>query len=233
MCIRDRGIFAKDITYRILEELTGYIGDLKEGALLASSHHMRVLIELFATVEAIVIDTKNDHKKSYLKRYIRFHEIVYYKIYHQHEGTILELPEEISYKYFKEYAELPDELLSIFNKKRKDQLVQMQTWRGDCSIKDLLEQLPHRKEHLKNYDHLCLFTHCSPLVKYYKTQLFPEFKSSDENMLPITLRYAVDIFIHLKSVPFSDESTIKRLQDVFLSVAPSLVPKLNLSLIHI
>ena len=139
-----------------MEELTGYIGDLKEGALLASSHHMRVLIELFATVEAIVIDTKNDHKKSYLKRYIRFHEIVYYKIYHQHEGTILELPEEISYKYFKEYAELPDELLSIFNKKRKDQLVQMQTWRGDCSIKDLLEQLPHRKEHLKNYDHLCL-----------------------------------------------------------------------------
>lgn len=59
----DHGIFSKQIIYKLMEHLLGYIGSVKESAFSASRNHMRTLLELFATTVIIDIDSKNNYKK--------------------------------------------------------------------------------------------------------------------------------------------------------------------------
>lgn len=217
----DEGIFSKQIIYRILEELLGCIGCLKEGAFRASRPHMRALLELFATTVLIDNDSKNNNKKKYLKRFNRFDEIEYYKIYHKHNDAIVDLPEK---NLLKPFEELHDELLSIFNKKTKEELLKMKSWTGNCKITQLVNQLTHQKVELKNYRILCLFVHCSPLIKYSTTHLFREFNTTEEEMLGRTIAYVLHIFTYLKERKFADECIIKQFSDVFFSVAGTLTP---------
>lgn len=220
----NEGIFAKKVIYRLLEESSGYIADLKNGAFFASSHHTRALIELYATT--VIVDSENGRKKRFLERFIRFPEVEYYKIYQKHKDSLLDLPEELLDKFFHQYSELKDDLLIVFNKKTKDELLEMQSWRGNCNIENLLEKLPD-KTHMKNYDRLCLFTHFSSFARRSETELFPTFTPSNEEMLTITIKYAVDSYFYLRDKKYFREITIEQLDEVFSAVAPFLLPKLN------
>lgn len=221
----NEGSFAKEVIHRLLEESLGYIGDLKQGAFFAAKHHTRALIELYASTA--IIDSENGRKKRFLERFIRFPEIEFHKIYQKHKDSILDLPDEVLEKFFLQYADLQDDLLQIFNKKTKDELLQMKNWRGNCKIENLLDMLPNKEVHIKNYDKLCLFTHISSFTRCSESELFESFSSGDEQMLAVTIKYAIDSYFYLRNERFFDKINIQKLDDVFSAIAPSLLPKLT------
>ncbi len=219
------GVFAKEVIHRLMEESSGYIGDLKQGAFFASNHHTRALMELYATT--VLMNSETGKKKRFLERFIRFPEIEFHKIYQKHKDSILDIPDEIPKKYFSEYAELKDDLLEIFDKKTKDDLLKMNNWRGNCNIENLLQILPCSEVHKKNYDKLCLFIHISSFTRSSETELFPTFSSINELMLAVTIKYAIDSYFYLRNEKFFDETSIKKLDEVFSPIAPALLPKLR------
>ncbi len=219
------GIFAKEVIFRLYEESLGYLADFREGAFFASNHHTRALSELFATV--VLISSDKNNKKRYLERFIRFPEIEFYKIYHRHEDSVLDLNSEILEKYFKKYAELNDDLLEIFNKKNKDELLTMESWRGNCNIEKLFEKLPDNKVHSKNYGKLCQFVHISSFVRRSETGLFPVFTLNNELMLAITVKYVFDSYVYIRDQRFFDEENIRRLDEVFSPIVAPLLAKIE------
>jgi len=221
----NEGAFAKEVIHRLLEESSGYIGDLKQGAFFPAKHHIRALLELYATTA--IVDSEKGRKKRFLERFIRFPEIEFYKIYQKHKDSILDLPQEILENYLHRYADLKDDLLVIFNKKTKADLLRMKSWRGNCNIENLLSMLQSNEVHIKNYDKLCLFTHFSSFTRCSESELFPTFSAEDEQMLALTFKYAIDSYFNLRNERFFDETAIKKLDDVFSPLAPVLLPKLS------
>jgi hypothetical protein len=219
------GVFAKEVIHRLLEEASGYIGDLKQGAFFAAKHHARALMELYAVTA--LVNSEVGKKKRFLERFIRFPEIEFYKIYKKHKDSILDLTEEIREDFFCQYAELKDDLLKIFNKKSKDELLKMETWRGNCNIENLLRMLPNNEVHIKNYDKLCLFTHFSSFTRCSETELFPKFTAGDEQMLAVSIKYAIDSYFFLRNEIFFNKTSIEKLDEVFLPIEPILLPKIN------
>lgn len=216
----NEGVFAKEVIHRLLEEASGYIGDLKQGAFFAAKHHTRALMELYAVTA--LVDSEIGKKKRFLERFIRFPEIEFYKIYKKHKDSILNLPEEIREEFFYQYGELKDDLLKIFNKKSKDELLEIETWRGNCNIENLLRMLPKNEVHIKNYEKLCLFTHFSSFTRRAETELFPKFTAGDEQMLTVSIKYAMDSYFFLRKEKFFNKTVIKKLDEVFSSIAPIL-----------
>ena len=228
----NEGVFAKEVMHRVCEESLAYIGCLEKGAFFASEHHYRALIELYATT--VFIAFGKGKKKRFLERFIRYSEIEFYKVYHDKKSAIFKFPKEILEEYFSQYADLDEELLKIYNKKTKEDLLTIKSWRGSCSIENLLSELPHAKEDYKQiYDNMCLFIHFSAVIKASELERFPNFDEIRKEMLAITMKSVIDIYSYLRgddyivtSEKFFTKEMIKKLDDIFLKAVPDLYSKI-------
>ena len=221
----NEGNFAKEVLARMLEESAGYIGCLKQGAFFVANHHTRALIELFASTFKCF---KIGNKKRYLERFIRFPEIEFHKISIKDKKALFGVSEDLLKKLFKQYEKLDPELLLIFKKDTIEELLEIKNWRGDdCGIKNMIEELPYKVTHLKNYDILCLYTHFSSLLRCSETNFFSSFSAMDRLMLAITINYALNTCFFLQDEKFFDEKSIKKLKEVFFPVFSALSPELK------
>ena len=218
------GRFAEEVISRILEESRAYIGCLKTGAFFAANHHTRALIELYSC--SAIVDSELGLKKRMLERFTRFPEIVAHKIYIQHPQRIIHISPEIAKKFMSTHAKLDEELCEIFGKDKKT-LLKLESWRGGYKLEQLLDLLPAKEVHKRNFDILCLYSHFSSFIRSAKTQEFPEFGSSDERMLVMTIKYAFDSYLCIKTKKFFNEDCMKKLDEAFSSIAPTLVTKLK------
>jgi len=71
--------FAKEVIYRIMEESSAYLADLREGTFFAANHHTRTLLELNAIVEYVLSEAGNE--KKFIDRFHLFPHVAFYKVF--------------------------------------------------------------------------------------------------------------------------------------------------------
>ncbi len=212
--------FAKEIIYRIMEEALAYIVNLQQGIFFAATHHIRALLELYASTEYVLSEA--GRKNRFLERFHQFPNLTFYKVFHQHDNAFLKLSEEICKQFFSEFDELKPEIFEAFGKKKPEELLQLPTWLGNAKIATLFEACSKPEIIKSDYTKLCLFTHLSSICRRSNSEVFPTFCKIQEALLITTVRYSAFCYVCIKQNDLLNAAVQDKLDDIFLPLAEPL-----------
>lgn len=213
--------FAKEVIYRIMEESLAYISNINEDLFFASNHHLRALLEMYASIEYTLSDT--GRRKRFLERFGLYPTIVFHKVFHQHDDSLIKLSKKLCEKFLFDYSELKPEIFAVFNTPTSQELLELKTWRGNCTIENLFSQCPKPEVIKSDYAKLCLFSHVSSVLRRSETEVFQVFDQSAETMLLCAVRYAVFSYVCIKQQSLLTKTSQDLLDDIFLPFTPTFV----------
>ena len=161
--------FLTAVLVKVTNEMFGEIGALRNGALLASYHHARAVLELFASLEHVYCKpSKKERKLGKFIEYPNVSKYVHFQEWQAHlsEGKITH--EEflngckVSENNFQELkSKIPD--WQRIWKLQESNPSSILNWHHPASIKGLFESSDETKILWKTYEMLCHLTHLSPL----------------------------------------------------------------------
>jgi hypothetical protein len=155
--------FLTAVLVKVTNEMFGEIGALRNGALLASYHHARAVLELFASLEHIYC--KSSKKERKLEKFIEYPSVSKY-LHFLSEEKITHEEFLNGYKVSENnFQELKSKILDwqrIWNLSESSPSGIL-NWHHPASIKGLFESSAETKSLWRTYEMLCHVTHLSPL----------------------------------------------------------------------
>lgn len=147
------GSFAKDVIFKVLDANLGLLGCLKSGAFYPTFHHLRFIMELYATIRYCFSGESEKVKR--MAKYLLFSELELCKMIKRNkEGAGLLLGEEVVQIY-----ETADEnVLKIFNT-TYEQIEIVKKWHQEKSDETLINMLGVEfTKHYENFSHHAHFS---------------------------------------------------------------------------
>lgn len=150
-----QGSFAQDVIFKILDANLGLLGCLKSGAFYASFHHLRFIMELYASIRYCFSNESEKLKR--MAKYLFFREIELCKMIKRNkEGSGILLSKEIT----KKYENVDDSVLNIFNV-TYEEIETVRKWHQEKSDESLIEMLG--TGFVKHYEDFSHHAHFSSL----------------------------------------------------------------------
>lgn len=163
--------FLTAVLVKVTNEMFGEIGALRNGALLASYHHARAVLELFASLEHIYC--KSSKKERKLEKFIEYPSVSKYLHFQEWQKCLSE--GKITYEEFLNGCKVSENNFQELKSKIPDwQCIwnlqesnpsSILNWHHPASIKGLFESSAETKSLWETYEMLCHVTHLSPLGK--------------------------------------------------------------------
>jgi len=161
--------FLTAVLVKVTNEMFGEIGALRNGALLASYHHARAALELFASLEHVYCTSSKKGRK--LEKFIEYPNVSKYLHFQEWQTYLSEgkiTHEEflngcnVSENNFQELKSKIPNWQRIW-KLQKSNPSSILNWHHPASIKGLFESSDKTKSLWETYEMLCHTTHLSPL----------------------------------------------------------------------
>jgi hypothetical protein len=161
--------FLTAVLVKVTNEMFGEIGALRNGALLASYHHARAALELFASLEHVYCNPSKKQRK--LDKFIQYPNVSKYQHFQEWQTCLSE--GKITHEEFlngckvseNNFQELKSKMLDWQRiwKLQESNPSSILNWHHPASIKGLFESSDETKALWETYEMLCHLTHLSPL----------------------------------------------------------------------
>jgi len=151
-------------------ESIGFIGCLRAGSLWAALHHVRAMLEIFASTHHLVC--KASSRETRFERFAAYPDLILYQA-HLRQRALLEAGTLTKTEYEAARIVSTDTLekLSAAAKQwaklySRDDLLKVRYWHAPSSIETLFRELdarPNREPTFPLYEHICHAIHVSPV----------------------------------------------------------------------